>query len=158
MIAPALTQVGVPAAAAHMFIFYYAVLFRGEPADGAVAVRRGRAHRRQRVPHDDADVEVHAPAFVVPFLFTLDAAGMGILLRAPARTSRAPRCSRSPASRRSPRRWGWIRHAASVPERVGAGAAGVCCSRRPGRARGGAALAALVLVAHGMRARRAAAR
>ena len=47
MVAPALVQAGVPDVAAHMFIFYYAVLSEVSPPTALVAVRRGRAHRRQ---------------------------------------------------------------------------------------------------------------
>ena len=57
--APALIKLGVPDFAAHMFIFYYAVLSRGLAADRAVAVR-GRGHHRRRPVQDHAAMlEVH---------------------------------------------------------------------------------------------------
>ncbi len=60
MVAPALVQAGVPDVAAHMFIFYYAVLSEVSPPTALVAVCRRGPDRRQPVRDHDADVEVHA--------------------------------------------------------------------------------------------------
>ncbi len=56
--APALIKLGVPDFAAHMFIFYYAVLSEVSP-HRALALRGGGDHRRRSVPDDAPVVEVH---------------------------------------------------------------------------------------------------
>jgi TRAP transporter 4TM/12TM fusion protein len=83
MIAPALVKVGVDPVAAHMFIFYYAVLSEVSPPTAlapyaAAAVTGGDAMRTTL-----ATWRYTLPAFVVPFAFTLAPQGMGLLLRAP---------------------------------------------------------------------------
>jgi TRAP-type uncharacterized transport system fused permease subunit len=82
MVVPALTAVGVPPIAAHMFIFYYAVLSEVSPPTAlapfaAAALTGGRPFRTMVLTWKYA-----LPAFVVPFAFTLDARGRGILLQA----------------------------------------------------------------------------
>lgn len=84
MVAPALTQVGVAASAAHMFIFYYAVLSEVSPPTAlspfaAAAITGGNPFRTMMVTW-----KYTLPAFLVPFVFTLDKSGMGVLLQAPA--------------------------------------------------------------------------
>jgi len=81
MVAPALTQVGVAPAAAHMFIFYYAVLSEVSPPTAlspfaAAALTGGNPFRTMMVTW-----KYTLPAFLVPFVFTLRAEGMGILLQ-----------------------------------------------------------------------------
>ena len=81
MIAPALVQVGVAAPAAHMFIFYYAVLSEVSPPTAlspfaAAAITGGNPFRTTMISW-----KYVAPAFVVPFVFTLDPRGMGVLLQ-----------------------------------------------------------------------------
>jgi TRAP-type uncharacterized transport system fused permease subunit len=83
MIAPALVQVGIPPAAAHMFIFYYAVLSEVSPPVGlaplaAAALTGGRPFRTMMMAW-----KYTLPAFVVPFMFTTHAQGLGLLLQAP---------------------------------------------------------------------------
>jgi TRAP transporter 4TM/12TM fusion protein len=80
MIVPALTQVGVPDAAAHMFVFYYAVLGEVSPPTAlspfaAAALTGGNPFRTTLVAW-----KYCLPAFVVPLMFTLSAAGRGVLL------------------------------------------------------------------------------
>ena len=82
MVAPAMTTVGVPAVAAHMFIFYYAVLSEVSPPTAmapfaAAAVTGGRPLRTTMLTWKFA-----LPAFLVPLAFTLHPAGMGLLLQA----------------------------------------------------------------------------
>ena len=60
MIAPALTQVGVADVAAHMFIFYYAVLSEVSPPTALSPFAAAAITGGNPVPHDDADLEVHA--------------------------------------------------------------------------------------------------
>ena len=81
MVVPALTTVGVPPVAAHMFIFYYAVLSEVSPPTAlapfaAAALTGGRPFRTMMLTWKYA-----LPAFVVPFAFTLDPRGLGLLLQ-----------------------------------------------------------------------------
>jgi len=57
--APALIKLGVPDYAAHMFIFYYAVLSEVSPPTALLAVCRGRHHRRRSLQDHAAVVEIH---------------------------------------------------------------------------------------------------
>ena len=80
MVAPALTKVGVTPAAAHMFIFYYAVLSEVSPPTAlspfaAAAITGGNPFRTTMISW-----KYVTPAFVVPFVFTLSSTGTGILL------------------------------------------------------------------------------
>jgi TRAP-type uncharacterized transport system fused permease subunit len=86
MIAPALTQMGVAPTAAHMFIFYYAVLSEVSPPTAlspfaAAALTGGNPFRTMMVTW-----KYTLPAFLVPFVFTLQPDGMGVLLVAPPQT------------------------------------------------------------------------
>ncbi len=83
MIAPALAQVGVPPVAAHMFIFYYAVLSEVSPPTAlspfaAAALTGGDPFRTMMLTW-----KYTLPAFLVPFVFTLSREGLGVLLQAP---------------------------------------------------------------------------
>ncbi len=83
MIAPALTDVGVPEVAAHMFIFYYAVLSEVSPPTAlspfaAAAITGGNPFTTMMLTW-----KYTLPAFLVPFAFTLSAEGLGVLLQAP---------------------------------------------------------------------------
>jgi TRAP transporter 4TM/12TM fusion protein len=82
-IAPALIQVGVPEIAAHMFIFYYAVLSEVSPPTAlspmaAATLCHGDPYRTIL-----ATLRYTLPAFLVPLAFTLRADGLGLLLQAP---------------------------------------------------------------------------
>lgn len=158
MIAPALTTVGVPAVAAHMFIFYYAVLSEVSPPTAlspfaAAAITGGNAFRTMMLTW-----KYTMPAFLVPFVFTLDPAGMGVLLQAPlADVLRTSLTAAAGVAALAAAFGGWIRRAASLPERVVAGVAGVLLfAPSGGMDAAGGALAALVLLVHLLRARRAA--
>ena len=83
MIAPALIQVGVPEVAAHMFIFFYAVLSEVSPPTAlspfaAAALTGGNPFRTMMLTW-----KYTLPAFLVPFVFTLSLEGMGVLMQAP---------------------------------------------------------------------------
>ena len=78
--APALIKLGVPDFAAHMFIFYYAVLSEVSPPTAlspfaAAAITGGNPYRTTLQSWKYA-----APAFLVPFIFVLDVSGQGLLL------------------------------------------------------------------------------
>jgi len=80
MVVPALVQVGVAELAAHMFVFYYAVLSEVSPPTAlspfaAAAITGGSPFRTTMLSW-----KYTAPAFVVPFAFTIDARGLGLLL------------------------------------------------------------------------------
>jgi TRAP transporter 4TM/12TM fusion protein len=86
MVAPALVQSGVPVAAAHMFIFYYAVLSEVSPPTAlspfaAAAITGGNPFKTMMLTW-----KYTLPAFLVPFVFTLSADGMGLLLQSDALT------------------------------------------------------------------------
>jgi TRAP transporter 4TM/12TM fusion protein len=79
--APALIKLGVPDYAAHMFIFYYAVLSEVSPPTAlspfaAAAITGGNPYRTTMMSW-----KYTLPAFVVPFMFVLDPAGLGLLLK-----------------------------------------------------------------------------
>jgi TRAP transporter 4TM/12TM fusion protein len=123
-IVPALVQVGVAPLAAHMFVFYYAVLSEVSPPTAlspfaAAAVTGGNPLRTTMLSW-----KYTAPAFIVPFAFTIDRRGLGLLLQAPiadillsvATAALGVIAIAIAAS-------GWIRTAASRVERTIAGVA-----------------------------------
>ncbi|HEY1303512.1 MAG TPA: TRAP transporter fused permease subunit [Vicinamibacterales bacterium] len=82
-IVPALVQVGVAQIAAHMFVFYYAVLSEVSPPTAlspfaGAAVTGGNPLRTTMLSW-----KYTAPAFIVPFAFTIAPRGLGLLLQAP---------------------------------------------------------------------------
>ncbi len=81
--APALIKLGVPDFAAHMFIFYYAVLSEVSPPTAlspfaAAAITGGDPYKTTMQAW-----KYTLPAFLVPFVFVLDPDGVGILLKIP---------------------------------------------------------------------------
>jgi TRAP transporter 4TM/12TM fusion protein len=85
--APALITLGVPDFAAHMFIFYYALLSEVSPPTAlspfaAAAITGGDPYRTTMQAW-----KYTMPAFVVPFFFVLDPMGAGVLLKLPVGAS-----------------------------------------------------------------------
>ncbi|MBX9773365.1 MAG: TRAP transporter fused permease subunit [Xanthobacteraceae bacterium] len=81
--APAMIKLGVPAVAAHMFIFYYSVLSEVSPPTAlspfaAAAVTGGDPYKTTLQAW-----KYTLPAFIVPFVFVLDPQGIGLLLELP---------------------------------------------------------------------------
>jgi TRAP transporter 4TM/12TM fusion protein len=81
--APALITLGVPDFAAHMFVFYYALLSEVSPPTAlscfaAAAITGGDPYKTTLQAW-----KYTMPAFVVPFFFVLDPLGAGILLQLP---------------------------------------------------------------------------
>ncbi len=81
--APALIKLGVPDYAAHMFIFYYAVLSEVSPPTAlspfaAAAITGGNPY----VTTVQA-WKYTMPAFLLPFVFVLDPDGIGLLMKIP---------------------------------------------------------------------------
>src|SRR5213075_476323 len=81
--APALIQLGVPDLAAHMFIFYYAVLSEVSPPTALSPFAAAAITGARPVPTMMLTWKYTLPAFVFPFAFTLSKQGMGLLLQAP---------------------------------------------------------------------------
>jgi TRAP-type uncharacterized transport system fused permease subunit len=82
--APAMMKLGVPAIAAHMFIFYYSVLSEVSPPTAlspfaAAAITGGDPYATTLQAW-----KYTLPAFLVPFVFVLDPMGVGLLLTVPA--------------------------------------------------------------------------
>jgi TRAP transporter 4TM/12TM fusion protein len=81
--APALMKLGVPDYAAHMFVFYYAVLSEVSPPTAlscfaAAAITGADPYRTTFQAW-----KYTLPAFVVPFVFVLDPQGIGLLMNMP---------------------------------------------------------------------------
>jgi TRAP-type uncharacterized transport system fused permease subunit len=81
--APALIMLGVPDFAAHMFVFYYSILSEVSPPTAlscfaAAALTKGNPYKTTLYAW-----KYTLPAFIVPFMFTLDPKGVGILLKGP---------------------------------------------------------------------------
>ena len=79
--APAMIKLGVPDFAAHMFIFYYAVLSEVSPPTAlspfaAAAITGGNPYKTTMMAW-----KYTLPAFLVPFMFTLHPDGVGLLLK-----------------------------------------------------------------------------
>ena len=81
--APALIKLGVPDYAAHMFIFYYAVLSEVSPPTAlspfaAAAITGGDPYKTTL-----QSWKYTLPAFLVPFVFVCDPQGVGLLMAIP---------------------------------------------------------------------------
>jgi TRAP transporter 4TM/12TM fusion protein len=126
MVAPALTQVGVSPAAAHMFIFYYAVLSEVSPPTAlspfaAAAITGANPFRTMMLTW-----KYTIPAFVVPFAFTLAPEGMGLLLRTSAETvAWSSLTAALGVAALAFGAGGWLKRSANLVERVLATAAGL---------------------------------
>src|SRR5213082_1502765 len=84
--APAMIKLGVPDFAAHMFIFYYAVLSEVSPPTAlspfaAAAITGGDPYKITL-----QSWKYTLPAFLVPFMFVLDPSGIGLLLTGSIKT------------------------------------------------------------------------
>ena len=119
MIAPALTLVGVPDVAAHMFIFYYAVLSEVSPPTAlspfaAAAITGGNPFKTMMLTW-----KYTLPAFLVPFAFTLSPEGLGVLLQAPlADIASTVLTAAVGVVALAMGLGGWLRQEATMPERI----------------------------------------
>jgi TRAP transporter 4TM/12TM fusion protein len=126
IVAPALIKLGVSELAAHMFIFYYAVLSEVSPPVGlaplaAAALTGGRPFRTMMMAW-----KYTLPAFVVPFMFTTHAHGLGLLLRAPWQTVvEVTVIAALGLIGLAAAITGWLLRRATVPERIVLAVAGV---------------------------------
>ena len=78
---PAMTKLGVPDYAAHMFVFYYAVLSEVSPPVAmspvaAAALTGGNPWRTMMITW-----KYTLPTFLVPFMFTMTPDGIGLLMK-----------------------------------------------------------------------------
>ncbi len=81
---PAMTKLGVPDYAAHMFVFYYAILSEVSPPVAlspvaAAALTGGNPWRTMMITW-----KYTLPTFLVPFMFTATPEGVGLLLKGTA--------------------------------------------------------------------------
>ncbi len=120
MVVPALVESGVPLPAAHMFIFYYAVLSEVSPPTAlspfaAAALTGANPFRTMMLTW-----KYTLPAFLVPFVFTLSLEGAGVLLiGTPAAIIQATLTAAVGIAALAGGFSGWIFRAANMPERVG---------------------------------------
>lgn len=157
MLVPALTdpKIGVAAPAAHMFLFYYAVLADVSPPTAlapfaAAAITRGEAFATMMQAW-----KYCLPAFLVPFMFCLSPDGVGLLLIGDPLSiawTFATACIAVTALAAAA--GGWIIGAANLSERVVATAAGIALLYAdPWFDAAGLALAGVVVAAHLARVR-----
>jgi TRAP transporter 4TM/12TM fusion protein len=149
MVAPALVQAGVPDFAAHMFIFYYAVLSEVSPPTAlspfaAAALTGGNPFRTMLLTW-----KYTLPAFVVPLVFTLSPRGEAVLLSGPlldlligVAAAAAGTCALAAGL-------AWRGTTGALPRRLLLAAAGSVVLFGPGPWAGGAAVVtAVVLLLH----------
>ncbi|MEQ1863461.1 MAG: TRAP transporter fused permease subunit, partial [Micropepsaceae bacterium] len=155
MLVPALRDVGVPEAAAHMFLFYYAVLADVSPPTAlapfaAAAITRGEPFATMMQAW-----KYCMPAFLVPFMFCLSPDGMGLLFQGDAANivwTTLTACAA--VAMMAAAFGGWILREANLSERVVAGAAGLALFYAdPWFDAAGFALAAAAVAAHVVRIR-----
>jgi TRAP transporter 4TM/12TM fusion protein len=84
MVAPAFIMLKVPDYAAHMFVFYYAILSEVSPPTAlspfaAAAICKGNPYKTTLYAW-----KYTLPAFLVPFMFTIHPNGVGILMKGSA--------------------------------------------------------------------------
>ena len=155
MIAPALTEAGVSDVAAHMFIFYYAVLSEVSPPTAlspfaAAALTGANPFRTMMLTW-----KYTLPAFLVPFVFTMSRQGSGVLLHAPlGDIAAASTTAALGVTAFAGALGGWIRHRAAPWERAALAVAGALLfSAARWADAAGLAIAAAVLAAHWSRPR-----
>ncbi len=152
MVVPALVQVGVADIAAHMFVFYYAVLSEVSPPTAlspfaAAAITGGNPFRTTMLSW-----KYTAPAFVVPFAFTIDPRGLGLLLHStPGNVMWATVSAVLALVALAIAATGWVRHAVSPVERVLAAVAAVLLFVPRATFAGAGALLLGVVIARQMR-------
>jgi TRAP-type uncharacterized transport system fused permease subunit len=155
-LAPALINAGVPEPAAHMFLFYSAVLGDVSPPTAlapfaAAAITGGKPFETMGQAW-----KYCLPAFIAPFMFCLTPDGMGLLLEAPWLVSiQAIGTGVLGVVALAGAFGGWILGPALLWERVGFGVAGLALLYAGDWADvAGFSLGAAVLAAHWFRLRR----
>jgi TRAP-type uncharacterized transport system fused permease subunit len=150
MVAPALTQAGVPPLAAHMFIFYYAVLSEVSPPTAlspfaAAAITGGNPFQTMMLTW-----KYTLPAFLVPFVFTLSPEGLGVLMQGPWTDILSSSVTAAiGVGALAAGLGGWVRGPASLPERVALVSGGLLLSYAARWSdMAGFAITAVVLILH----------
>jgi TRAP transporter 4TM/12TM fusion protein len=83
MLVPALVKVGIPAPAAHLFMFYYAVLADVSPPTALAPFAASAITGGKPFPTMIQAWKYTLPAFLVPFMFCLTPEGMYLLMLTP---------------------------------------------------------------------------
>jgi TRAP transporter 4TM/12TM fusion protein len=83
MLVPALVKVGIPPAAAHMFMFYYAVLADVSPPTALAPFAASAITGGQPFTTTMQAWKYTLPAFIVPFMFCLTPEGAQLLMLSP---------------------------------------------------------------------------
>jgi TRAP transporter 4TM/12TM fusion protein len=150
MVAPALVRSGVPDFAAHMFIFYYAVLSEVSPPTAlspfaAAALTGGNPFRTMVLTW-----KYTLPAFMVPFVFTVMPDGAGVLLHGTGRQILvATLTATAGIAALAVSLGGWLRTRLGAVPRAIAGAAGVLLLFGPaGSGAASAVVLAVVFILH----------
>ena len=126
MVAPAMIQVGVPDVAAHMFIFYYAVLSEVSPPTALSPFAAAAITGARPFPTMMLTWKYTLPAFVFPFAFTLSPQGTGLLMQgSPLQILASAGTAAIGVLALAAGLGGWIRRPASIPERVLTGCGGL---------------------------------
>jgi TRAP transporter 4TM/12TM fusion protein len=150
MVAPALVQAGVPDVAAHMFIFYYAVLSEVSPPTALSPFAAAALTGANPFETMMLTWKYTLPAFLVPFVFTLTPQGLGVLLKgSPFDIAAATISALAGIALLAAALGGWIRGPASHTERTLAGVAGaLLCYAGPWSDLAGLGLGGVVLFLH----------
>ena len=157
MVAPAMTAVGVPDVAAHMFIFYYAVLSDVSPPTALSPMAAAAITGARQMPTMWLTWKYTLPAFVFPFAFTLGPRGLGLLMEGgPTQVLVSAAIAALGVVALASGLGGWIRGPAAMAERVVLVAAGLLLFY-PSRSTAvtGAVLFAITIGVHAARSRRA---
>jgi len=159
MLVPGLREVGVPEAAAHMFLFYYAVLADVSPPTALAPFAASAITRGEPFSTMMQAWKYCLPAFLVPFMFCLSPEGAGLLFKGDVLQigwTFLTACVAVAALAAA--LGGWIVREANLSERVVACAAGLALFYAdPWTDMAGLALAAVALAAHIIRIRNPAA-
>jgi TRAP-type uncharacterized transport system fused permease subunit len=150
MVAPALVQAGVPPAAAHMFIFYYAVLSEVSPPTALSPFAAAALTGANPFATMMLTWKYTLPAFLVPFVFTLTPQGQGVLLKGSVLDiAIATLTAAAGVAMLAAGLGGWIRGRASMVERTLATVAGaLLCYGAAWADLAGFAISAVVLFLH----------
>ena len=147
MVAPALVTAGITEPAAHMFIFYYAVLSEVSPPTAlapfaAAALTGGRPFRTMFMTW-----RYTMPAFLVPFAFTLAPDGAALLLRgSPGAVVWATLTAAAGIVAAAAALGGWAPGRLRVAERLALGGAGLLLLHGSAPAAGAGITAGLVVL------------
>jgi TRAP transporter 4TM/12TM fusion protein len=87
LLAPIFVKLGVPVIAAHMFVFYYAILSDVSPPTALSPMAAATITGGDPLQTTLQTWKYTLPSFIVPFVFVLDPAGVGLLMQVPEGSS-----------------------------------------------------------------------